>query len=291
MPSSRAPFGDRLLDVIGRRGRLCVGIDPHPNLLKAWGLDCNARGLEAFTRTCVEAFGPVAALVKPQVAFFESYGSAGFAVLEQALADLSDAGTLTIADAKRGDIGSTMAAYASAWLADGSPLACDALTVSPYLGFGSLQPAIDLSLENGRGLFILSATSNPEGASVQRAVVKRADEADSSAESEVELRQTIVDQAATLNAQLMDEGARVGSFGVVVGATLASAPELGALGGPILMPGVGAQGATAADVERLAGACNHVALPNMSRAILAAGPSVEALQRAVESASRDFQAV
>lgn len=279
MPKLRSTFGDRLLDVVQERGRLCVGIDPHPGLMQAWGLDQNAAGLETFTRICVEAFGPVAALVKPQVAFFEAYGAKGFTILERALADLADAGALTIADAKRGDIGSTMAAYASAWLADDSPLACDALTVSPYLGFGSLQPAIELAEDTGRGLFILSATSNPEGASVQRAVLEG-----------VELRQSIVDQAAALNRAQMNRGARVGSFGVVVGATLESAPELGGLNGPILMPGVGAQGATAADVDRLAGDCRHVALPNMSRAILAAGPDVAKLRNAAVAAGADFPA-
>ncbi|OFJ56310.1 orotidine 5'-phosphate decarboxylase [Corynebacterium sp. HMSC076C10] len=270
-------FGDRLSEVVAERGRLCVGIDPHPGLLDAWQLPHSADGLERFAATCVEAFGDIVAVVKPQVAFFEAYGSKGFAVLERTLADLKDAGALSIADAKRGDIGSTMAAYADAWLSDGSPLAADALTVSPYLGFGALDPAVSLALENGRGLFVLAATSNPEGASVQKATV--------SGES---LAQTMVNQAAAINARQIDAGAKAGSIGVVVGATLDDAPVLSDLRGPILMPGVGAQGGTPADVDRLAGESKGLALPNISRAILSAGPDPAALRRATIEAAAPF---
>lgn len=270
-------FGDRLSEVVAERGRLCVGIDPHPGLLDAWQLPHSAEGLERFAATCVEAFGDIVAVVKPQVAFFEAYGSKGFAVLERTLADLKDAGALSIADAKRGDIGSTMAAYADAWLSDSSPLAADALTVSPYLGFGALDPAVSLALENGRGLFVLAATSNPEGASVQKATV--------SGES---LAQTMVNQAAAINARQIDTGAKAGSIGVVVGATLDDAPVLSNLRGPILMPGVGAQGGTPADVDRLAGESKALALPNISRAILSAGPDPAALRRATIEAAAPF---
>ncbi len=153
---------------MARRGPLCLGIDPHPELLAAWGLPVSADGVAKFSEICVEAFAGFA-IVKPQVAFFEAYGSAGFAVLERTIAGLRDAGVLVLADAKRGDIGSTMAAYAQAWAGD-SPLAADAVTASPYLGFGSLQPLLDVAAAGGRGVFVLAATSNPEGASVQRAV-------------------------------------------------------------------------------------------------------------------------
>ena len=126
---------------MAQRGPLCLGIDPHPELLQAWGLAVDADGLARFSDICVAAFG-AAAVVKPQVAFFEAYGAAGFAVLERTIGALRDAGVLVLADAKRGDIGSTMAAYAQAWAGD-SPLAADAVTASPYLGFGSLQPLLD----------------------------------------------------------------------------------------------------------------------------------------------------
>lgn len=129
-------FGVRLRDAMHKHGPVCVGIDPHPPLLRAWGLTEDTDGLAKFTDACVEAFAGRVALVKPQVAFFETYGSGGIAVLENAIAALRAAGTLVLADAKRGDIGSTMDAYAHAWLGDG-PLGTDAVTVSPYLGFGS----------------------------------------------------------------------------------------------------------------------------------------------------------
>ena len=162
-------FGARLADAMAARGPLCLGIDPHPSLLQAWGLSADASGLAAFSEICVEAYAGFA-IVKPQVAFFEAYGSAGYAVLEQTIAALSQAGVLVLADAKRGDIGTTMAAYAAAWAGE-SPLASDAVTASPYLGFGSLQPLLDVASAHGRGVFVLAATSNPEGASLQRAVI------------------------------------------------------------------------------------------------------------------------
>jgi len=214
---------------MAQRGPLCLGIDPHPELLTAWGLPVSADGVAAFSDICVEAFSGFA-IVKPQVAFFEAYGSAGFVVLERTIARLQEAGVLVLADAKRGDIGSTMAAYAQAWAGD-SPLAADAVTASPYLGFGSLQPLLDVAAANGRGVFVLAATSNPEGASVQRAVT-----------GERTVAQSIVDDVAAVNA------AADGSVGVVVGATLAEVPDLSRLGGPVLMPGVGAQGGDVAKV-------------------------------------------
>jgi len=261
------PFGRRLTDALERRGPLCVGIDPHPALLSAWGLGTDADGLARFSELCVEAFGDTVAVVKPQVAFFESYGSAGLAVLERTVAELGEAGTLVLSDAKRGDIGSTMDAYARTWLSDGSPLCSDAVTVSPYLGFGSLAPALDLATETGRGVFVLAATSNPEGAQVQRARV-----ADGRS-----VAQVVVDECAARN----DGAEELGSVGVVVGATLTEAPDLSALHGPILMPGVGAQGGTADDVRRLAGDRLGAVVPNVSRDVLRLGPSVAELRAAV----------
>ena len=163
-------FGARLRVAMDELGPLCAGIDPHPGLLAHWGLDETVQGLETFAMTCVEAFAGTVAVVKPQSAFFERFGSAGVAVLERTLAGLREAGTLSLLDVKRGDIGSTMTAYAQAYLSQDSPLRADAITVSPFLGFESLRPALDLAHENGRGLFVLALTSNPEGAQVQHAI-------------------------------------------------------------------------------------------------------------------------
>ncbi|MFI6877778.1 orotidine-5'-phosphate decarboxylase [Streptomyces sp. NPDC050400] len=261
------PFGARLRRVMDERGPLCVGIDPHAALLSSWGLNDDIAGLESFTRTSVEALADTVAVVKPQMAFFERFGSRGVAVLEKAVADLRAAGTLVVMDAKRGDIGSTMAAYAETYLHKDSTLFVDALTVSPYLGYGSLKPAVDLARESGAGLFVLALTSNPEGGEVQHAV--RADGRD---------------VGATMLAHLAEENAGetpMGSFGAVVGATLGdlSSYDLD-INGPLLAPGIGAQGATAADLPTVFGAAARNVVPNVSRGVLKAGPSVTALRDA-----------
>ncbi|MBW8704791.1 Orotidine 5'-phosphate decarboxylase [Streptomyces sp. MBT84] len=167
---SGEPFGARLRRAMDERGPLCVGIDPHAALLAEWGLNDDVAGLERFSRTVVEATADRIAVLKPQSAFFERFGSRGVAVLEKTVEEARAAGALVVMDAKRGDIGSTMAAYAESFLRKDAPLFSDALTVSPYLGYGSLRPAVDLARESGAGLFVLALTSNPEGAEVQHAV-------------------------------------------------------------------------------------------------------------------------
>lgn len=164
------PFGARLRRAMDERGPLCVGIDPHASLLADWGLGDDVAGLERFSRTVVDALADRVAVLKPQSAFFERFGSRGIAVLEKSVQEARAAGALVVMDAKRGDIGSTMAAYAETFLHKDAPLFSDALTVSPYLGYGSLKPAVDLARESGAGLFVLALTSNPEGGEVQHAV-------------------------------------------------------------------------------------------------------------------------
>ncbi|MFG2181954.1 orotidine-5'-phosphate decarboxylase [Streptomyces abikoensis] len=266
-------FGTRLRRAMDERGPLCVGIDPHAALLADWGLTDDIAGLERFTHTVVEALADRVAVLKPQSAFFERFGSRGLAVLERAVADARAAGALVLMDAKRGDIGSTMAAYAATYLDPASPLFSDAVTVSPYLGYGSLRPALDLARESGAGVFVLALTSNPEGAEVQHAV--RADGRSVAA--------TVLDHLRAENAG----AAPMGSFGAVVGATLGD--SLGAAGadlainGPLLAPGIGAQGATAADLPKVFGAAVRDVVPNVSRGVLRHGPDVAALR---ESADR-----
>src|ERR1700724_66839 len=138
-------FGARVTAAIDKTGPLCAGIDPSESLLRAWGLRDDAVGLREFGSRCVDAFAGVVPVVKPQVAFFERFGAAGIAVLETLIRDAQEAGLLVIADAKRGDIGSTMEAYASTWLDPQNPLCADAVTATPYLGLGSLQPMFDLA--------------------------------------------------------------------------------------------------------------------------------------------------
>ncbi|MEV4439717.1 orotidine-5'-phosphate decarboxylase [Streptomyces sp. NPDC049577] len=266
------PFGARLRRAMDERGPLCVGIDPHASLLADWGLADDIAGLERFALTVVEALAERVAVLKPQSAFFERFGSRGVAVLERAVAEARAAGALVLMDAKRGDIGSTMAAYAATYLDPASPLFSDAVTVSPYLGYGSLRPALDLARESGAGVFVLALTSNPEGAEVQHAV--RADGASVAA--------TMLDHLRAENA-----GAEpMGSYGAVVGATLGgSAAAAGvdlAINGPLLAPGIGAQGATAADLPKVFGAAVRDVVPNVSRGVLRHGPDVAALRQSAE---------
>ncbi|MFC7572057.1 orotidine-5'-phosphate decarboxylase [Klenkia terrae] len=163
-----APFGARLADAVARRGPLCVGIDPHAELLAAWGLTDDVEGLRRFTDAVVEALAGTVAVLKPQSAFYERHGARGLLVLEDAVATCRAAGALVLLDAKRGDIGSTMAGYADV-LAPGHPMQVDALTVSPYLGPGSLEPAVRTARAHGGGLFVLARTSNPDAATFQHA--------------------------------------------------------------------------------------------------------------------------
>ena len=260
-------FGTRLAEAKLLRGPLCVGIDPHPELLRAWELPNTVDGLAEFCDICVEAFSGFA-VVKPQVAFFEAHGAAGFAVLERTIAALRAAGVLVLADAKRGDIGSTMAAYAAAWAGD-SPLAADAVTASPYLGFGALRPLLETAAAHNRGVFVLAATSNPEGATVQRAVFDGRTVA-----------QAVIDQAALVNRSATPP--EPGHVGVVVGATVFEAPDVSALGGPVLVPGVGEQGGQPDTLGGLGGAVPGQLLPAVARAVLRAGPGVSELREAAE---------
>ena len=262
----RAPFGARVTTAVSLRGPLCVGIDPHPALLESWGLPASVDGLERFAMTCVEALAGEIAVLKPQSAFFEAFGSRGIAVLEAVIASARSAGALVLVDAKRGDIGSTMAAYAEAYLGDDSPLAGDAVTLSPYLGFGSLLPAIELAEKTARGVFVLALTSNPEGATVQRA------SADGRA-----VAQAIVDEAAERNAG----SSPLGPVGLVIGATVGEVGvDLSKLNGTILAPGFGAQGATVADLHRVFGDSLRHVLPSTSRDVLRHGPDPERLRAA-----------
>jgi orotidine-5'-phosphate decarboxylase len=259
-------FGARLHAAVQERGPLCVGIDPHPDLLRAWGLDDDPGGLERFARTAVEALGGMVAVLKPQSAFFERHGSRGVAVLERVIVDTHECGGLVLTDAKRGDIGSTMQGYADAYLDPASPLCSDAVTASPYLGFESLRPLLDTAARHGNGVFVLALTSNPEGAEVQRARTA-----------------TGATVAGTILARVRAENAGSrpwGNVGVVVGATIEAPEDDLDVGGPLLAPGIGVQGGVPADLRGVFGAALPNVLPAASREVLQAGPEVPRLRAA-----------
>lgn len=274
---SAAGFGARLRSAMDGRGPLCVGIDPHAALLDAWGLTDSVTGLERFALGAAEALAPEVAAVKPQSAFFERYGSRGIAVLERVVETCREAGALVVLDVKRGDIGSTAQAYADAYLDPNSPLAVDAITATPYLGLGSLEPMLRTAERHDKGVFVLALTSNPEGPQVQHA---------RTADGQT-VAGLVLDGLRERNA-----GAEpMGSFGAVVGATIADTREDLAIKGPLLVPGIGAQGGTADDVRRIFAGCLDLVLPSSSREILAAGPLPTGLHGAVGKALDAFAAL
>jgi orotidine-5'-phosphate decarboxylase len=272
------PFGARLHAAVEARGPLCAGIDPHAALVREWGLADDVGGLESFALTATEALAPQVAVIKPQSAFYERFGSRGVAVLERVVATAREAGALVLLDVKRGDVGSTTQAYADAYLDPASPLAGDAITASPYLGFGSLAPMVDAARRHDAGLFVLALTSNPEGAEVQRATT-----ADGR-----QVAGVVLDHLRTLN-----RGAEpLGSFGAVVGATLGDTEGVDLdINGPLLAPGYGAQGGTVADLRRIFGSAAPHVLPSSSRDLLRHGPDPAGLADAARRTNDELAAL
>ncbi len=263
-------YWNQWTEISKERAPLCVGIDPHPEQLATWGLPNSAAGAREFALRVVSALGSHVAAFKPNSAFFEMHGAFGVSALAETLAAIRATSALSILDVKRGDIGSTMNAYAHAYLDPGSDLVADGITASPYLGFGALEPAFDLALRHGKAVFVLAKTSNLEanqlqaatvasGASVARSVVVHANERNASAQAPI--------------------------VGLVVGATNPDSQNLlQGFSGPILAPGIGAQGARISDLELAFGVSLPQVIPASSRAITGAGPDPAALLAAVEAA-------
>ncbi|WP_175955470.1 orotidine-5'-phosphate decarboxylase [Schaalia sp. Marseille-Q2122] len=278
---SVTPFGDRLYAAMREHGPVCVGIDPHAGLLEAWGLPATVEGLRTFSLTVVEALGGRVAAFKPQAAFFERFGSQGIAVLEEVVAACRAADSLCIVDAKRGDIGSTMEGYADAFLDGGSPLAGDAVTLSPYLGVGALAQALERAVEQGRGVFVLALTSNPQGKTIQHA--RNADGESVAA--------AVIRELGAFNAQC--EFDHVGPVGAVIGATVGTAVQdleidCGQMRGIVLAPGIGAQGAGVEQVKQVFEGIEDRVLASTSRAVLVAGPNVAQLRKAHDKAVQEL---
>ena len=267
--SGGAPsFGVRLAAAMGERSPLCVGIDPHAATLAAWGLGRDEAGLTAFGAVLVDAAAGRAAIVKPQIAFFEAAGVAGYRALDATLRRARDAGLLTVADVKRGDIGSTGDDYALAWLDRDGPFRADAMTVSPYLGYGSLAGTVDVARDNRAGVFVLAATSNPEARVLQTAVLAEGSRAGRSVAAGIVL--DVADDNRTGGEQPL------GDVGLVLGATLdlndfgIDAAAIGSA--PVLAPGFGAQGARIEDLRSRYGSRAEQVLVNESRGLLTDGP-------------------
>ncbi len=267
-PGGPTPFGVRLADAMASRSALCVGIDPHAATLAAWGLGRDEQGLTAFGATLVDAAAGRASIVKPQIAFFEAAGVAGYRALDATLRRARDAGLLVVADVKRGDIGSTGDDYAEAWIDRDGPFRADAMTVSPYLGYGSLRGTIDTARANGAGVFVLAATSNPEARVLQTAVLAEGPRAGRTVAA------GIVEDVADDNRSVGEQP--LGDVGLVLGATL-DLTDFGITGddigpAPVLAPGFGAQGARIEDLRARYGSRAEQVLVNESRGLLVDGP-------------------
>ena len=270
MPS----FGERLLGVFESHGHLCVGIDPSVSQLRSWELPDSAQGAKNFAFSILDAVRDHVGIIKPQVAFFEQFGPEGLAALTEVLEEAQSRGLLVIADAKRGDIGSTMEAYSRAWLSSEAVFVCDALTVSPYLGLDSLNDTVEIALQNSRGLFILAATSNPEALPIQ---------------SSERNGQSVA--ASVLSFASSNGKGKLGSVGVVLGATV----EFSGLGidvgvapsFPVLVPGFGAQGARLSEARELLGAYASVSVCSVSRSV--AGDSLNGLEDRVLKAKSELE--
>jgi orotidine-5'-phosphate decarboxylase len=241
-------FADRLIRRVRALGHpLCVGIDPHLELLPrtfrhggmAAGDLATARAVESFCLALLARVAGRVAAVKPQSACFERLGPAGIAVLARVMDEARRAGLLVILDAKRSDIGSTAASYASAYLAADAPMRADALTVSPYLGLDSLEPFFAAAHAGAAGVFVLLRTSNPGAVDLQDLVVR-----------ERPVYRRLADLLQPLALKLRGPSSEWSGLGVVVGATW---PEESRRvrewlpGSLFLVPGFGAQGASASD--------------------------------------------
>jgi orotidine-5'-phosphate decarboxylase len=289
------PFGRRLAAIVADRGPLCVGLDPHRSLLIDWGVGDDVEGLRRFTDVVVDALATHVAVLKPQMAFYERHGARGVEVLEDAVGRARAAGALVLLDAKRGDIGSTMDAYGE-YLRSDHPMQVDALTVSPFLGAGALEPAVATARRFGGGLFALARTSNPEGADVQlaryfdRSVAQAVVDAVAAWNAPDRLVGDPAPDSAAFAEQQGRWGRATGSFGVVVGATLPALDiDLDGLRGPVLAPGLGAQGGSVADLRRLFGT-DRAVVPTVSRDVLKAGPDAAALRSAADRWTADLTA-
>ena len=281
-----ATFGDRLAEAVQRkRSQLLVGLDPVTELLPVelagdahLGREQAADAYERFCRGVIDAVAPYAVGVKPQLAFFEALGADGMRALEDVCAYARTAGLLVVADAKRGDIGSTARAYAAAYLEprdDLAPLA-DAMTVSPYLGRDSLEPLFAACRREGAGIFCLVKTSNAGVADIQ----------DLALSDGSPLWQHVARLVAEWGEDLVGDTG-LSSVGAVVGATHPRAVGEARRLLPravLLLPGVGEQGASPADVARAFTSGPASALVAASRSVLYAFRATESDWRSAAAA-------
>ncbi|GHG65268.1 orotidine-5'-phosphate decarboxylase [Comamonas sp. JC664] len=267
------PFAHRFAQLAEQRSPFCLGIDPSRDLLARWGLPDSAQGLRDFCERVADAAGERVAVVKPQSAFFERHGPAGLQVLQEVMGRFKAAGTLTLLDVKRGDIGSTMDAYAESLFGEGSAYAVDAATFTAYLGVGALMKTLERARASGAAAFVVVRSSNPEGTSLQTA---RGEDGRTVAEA-------LADDLRAFNEKPGKDAAPVA--GAVMGATLPDSDHgvIERLGGALLLtPGIGAQGAGFDDLKRLFAGREAQVIPTATRSVLEAGPDAASLRQALD---------
>jgi len=267
------PFQMRFVELAAERSPLCVGIDPSAESLKGWGLADDAPGLRAFCERMVDSCAPLVAAIKPQAAFFERHGPVGMEVLRNTVEQSKSHGALVIIDVKRGDISSTAAAYGEAFLGPQSPFGGAAITLSAYLGFGSLVPIFEVARREATGVFVVVRSSNPEGTAQQQAKLPDGRT----------VAEGLADQISARNAEEEPDG--LGLIGAVLGATMGA--EVASLADRLpnallLVPGIGAQGAMIKNVRAQFRAHSSRVIPSASRGIARAGPTAAELRRGVE---------
>jgi orotidine-5'-phosphate decarboxylase len=256
-----AGFRARLEEARRRKNSaVCVGLDPRldqlpPSLRKVQPADA----LLAFNKTVLDEVADVCVACKPQAAFYELYGAGGFQALIETVRYAKSLGLLTIVDAKRNDIGPTAEAYAQAFLSPNGPFDADAMTVNGYLGTDGVRPFLDVAAEHGKGVFVLVKTSNPSAGDLQ----------------DLATNEGCVFEAM---ARLVDRWGCEAVVGGTYPAQAARARELMPRA-TILVPGYGAQGASAADVLPSFRADGSGAIVNNARGIIFAreGPRRAAL--------------
>ena len=284
MPQS---FARRFAAARLARGPLVFGLDPSADVLESWGLGDSPGGLDRFADIALAAATGTVGLIKPQSAFFERHGWRGIATLSRLIEGARDAGLLVILDVKRGDVGSTNDAYAEAYLGKGAPLGADAITVHPYLGVGAMGAFVARAAEAGGCLLVVTRSSNPEGRAVQAA---RVQPPSGGAWAVRTVEEDLLREIGSLNAELAP--GELGPVGAVIGPThMEPELDLAAAQCLFLAPGVGAQGATAADVATVFASCPERVMPSASRSLLAAGPDVGRLRSTVEALAAEFRAV
>lgn len=280
----RSDFGLRLSSSMAQYGPLCVGIDPHRKNLTDWGYNVDAEGAELFSMRMLQAMRDRAAAVKFQEPMFERYGSKGFAALERVLYAARQMGIITIVDCLHGGLSTTISAIADAYFKPGAPLLADAITLLPYYGARSLRGLTNEALNNGRGVFIASLTSNQEGASMQTAIRQSGDFKG----------KTVAFGIASTAQKFNDDIDGMGSVGLIIGATIGqwiadSGVDPAKFTGPILSPGYGWQGAEAKDLKTVFKGTKGNVLVTVSRFIAAHGPDISALAQATEAIAIDVR--